>query len=361
MEESVPAADGSAGPPGSGRTPRARALAFYLPQFYPTAQNDAWWGRGFTEWTNVVQAKALFEGHHQPRSPTTLGYYDLRVPQVREQQAELAAAHGVEGFCYWHYWFQGQRLLGRPFDEVLESGSPSFPFCLAWANQTWSRRWHGAGQGDEVLLAQTYSREDDIEHARYLANAFADPRYIKVGGRPMLVVYAPSDLPEPHRTTDTIRHASLERGLPDPYLVGINLLQPDADTRPLGFDTTLNFQPQFTVVPGAWDKGLKIYDYTIAVSRMLAVHRNYPHHPSLMVGWDNTPRRQEDGVVMINSTPAAFREQLERLVDSVEHLALEQRLIFLNAWNEWAEGNYLEPDDRYGTQRLEAVASVLWR
>jgi lipopolysaccharide biosynthesis protein len=345
--------------PPSTTAPKARALAFYLPQFYPTPENDEWWGPGFTEWTNVVQAKPLFDGQYQPRLPTTLGFYDLRVPEVREQQAQLAGAHGIEGFCYWHYWFHGRRLLGRPFDEVLRSGSPALPFCLAWANQTWSRRWHGAGQADEVLVEQTYSAEDDLEHASYLADAFADPRYVTVDDRPVFLIYAPHDLPEPHRTTDTIRHAALERGLPDPYLIGLNLLKPDADTRPLGFDITLNFQPIFTAVPGAWDKGLKIYDYPIAVRSMFAQQRSFPHHPTLIVGWDNTPRRKTEGVAMINATPARFREQLERLVESVQHQQPEQRLVFLNAWNEWAEGNYLEPDDRYGMEWLEAVRSVL--
>ena len=343
------------------RSPRARALAFYLPQFYPTAENDAWWGPGFTEWTNVVLAKPLFEGHYQPRLPTTLGLYDLRVPEVRERQAELAAAHGIEGFCYWHYWFHGRRLLERPFQEVLESGTPSLPFCLAWANQTWSRRWHGSGQADEVLIAQTYSAEDDADHAAYLATAFADPRYVTVAGRPLFLIYAPFDLPDPRRTTDTIREAAIRRGLADPYLVGLNLLRPDDDTRPLGFDITLNFQPIFTGVPGAWDKGLKIYDYDIAVRSMLAQRRNYPHHGTLMVGWDNTPRRRDDGVVLINSNPGAFRQQLASLVDSIADQEPEYRLLFLNAWNEWAEGNYLEPDERYGMGWLEAVRATLCR
>ncbi len=350
--------DGERDEPPIG-APRARALAFYLPQFYPTTENDAWWGPGFTEWTNVVGAEPLFEGHYQPRLPGRLGFYDLRVPDVREQQAELASAHGIEGFCYWHYWFHGHRLLARPFDEVLESGTPALPFCLAWANQTWSRRWHGTGGADDVLIEQTYSAQDDADHAAYLVRAFADPRYMKVDGHPLFLVYAPFDLPDPRRTTDTIREAAIQRGLPDPYLVGLNLLRPDADTRPLGFDITLNFQPQFTAVPGAWDKGLKIYDYSIAVRNMFAQRRDYPHHQTLIVGWDNTPRRREEGVVLINSNPDAFRRQLATLVESISHQEPEHRLLFLNAWNEWAEGNYLEPDARHGTGWLEAVRAAL--
>jgi lipopolysaccharide biosynthesis protein len=307
----------------------------------------------------VVRAEPLFDGHYQPRLPGTLGFYDLRVPDVRERQAALARAHGIEGFCYWHYWFRGRRLLARPFEEVLASGSPDHPFCLAWANQTWSRRWHGTGGSDEVLIEQTYSPQDDVDHAAYVANAFADPRYMTVAGRPLFLIYAPFDLPDPRRTTDTIRETALRRGLPDPYLVGLNLLKPDADTRPLGFDITLNFQPQFTAVPGAWDKGLKIYDYTIAVRSMLAQRRDYPHHPTIIVGWDNTPRRKDQGVVLINGTPDAFGRELETLVGSISHQQFEYRLLFLNAWNEWAEGNYLEPDDRHGLAWLRAVSNVL--
>jgi lipopolysaccharide biosynthesis protein len=184
----------------------ARFIAFYLPQFYPTPENDQWWGPGFTEWTNVVQARPLFEGHYQPRLPADLGFYDLRVAEVRQAQAALALKHGVEGFCYWHYWFHGTRVLDRPFSEVLASGEPDFPFCLSWANETWSRRWHGAGAAaDEVLVEQRYSEEDDLAHVRWLMHAFADPRYIRIGGRPLFLVYRPFDLPDARRTTEVFR------------------------------------------------------------------------------------------------------------------------------------------------------------
>ncbi len=158
---------------------RARLIAFYLPQFYPISENDQWWGKGFTEWTNVSKARALFSGHYQPRLPANLGFYDLRVPSVRQAQASLATAYGIEGFCYWHYWFHGKRLLDRPFEEVLSSGEPGFPFCLSWANETWSRRWHGSGFGSEVLLEQVYSEADDVAHAEWLLRPFSDPRYVR--------------------------------------------------------------------------------------------------------------------------------------------------------------------------------------
>jgi lipopolysaccharide biosynthesis protein len=250
-----------------------RFIAFYLPQFYPTPENDEWWGPGFTEWTNVAQARPQFDGHYQPRLPADLGFYDLRVTETRRAQAELAASHGIEGFCYWHYWFHGTRVLDRPFSEVLASGEPDFPFCLSWANETWSRRWHGAGTPDEVLVEQRYSEEDDLAHIRWLQTAFADPRYIRVGGRPLFLVYRPFDLPDMRRTNETFRSECVRVGLPEPYLVGINAHNPTRDTRPLGFDSTLNFEPQLSAVPGPTDPGLKIYDYTIATRSRATTQR----------------------------------------------------------------------------------------
>jgi lipopolysaccharide biosynthesis protein len=189
----------------------ARFIAFYLPQYHPIPENDEWWGRGFTEWMNVSRAKPLFDGHYQPHLPAKLGFYDLRVPEVRQAQADLARRHGIEGFCYWHYWFEGKRLLERPFNEVLSSGQPDFPFCLAWANETWSRRW--LGEDKDILQEQTYSLEDDLDHITWLMEAFADPRYIRVHGRPLFLIYKPFDLPDPERTTETFRSECVRNGV----------------------------------------------------------------------------------------------------------------------------------------------------
>src|SRR5439155_14140664 len=204
--------------PSVGR--HTRFIAFYLPQFHPIPENDRWWGPGFTEWTNVARATPLFPGHYQPRLPADLGFYDLRIPEVRVAQADLARAHGVEAFCYWHYWFAGKRLLERPFTEVLESGEPDFPFCLAWANQSWSGIWHGAP--DRVLMEQTYpGRRDHEDHFRVLVEAFADPRYVTVDGAPVFVVYAPRELPEPRRVTDVWRELAAKAGFPALHLVAV--------------------------------------------------------------------------------------------------------------------------------------------
>lgn len=331
---------------------RARLVAFHLPQFHPIPENDGWWGRGFTEWINVVQSRPQFSRHCQPRVPTDLGYYDLRVPEVREKQAALAAAYGIEAFCYWHYWFQGKRLLHRPVDEILATGQPRFPFCLAWSNETWSRRWLGEDQ--EVLIQQTYSPEDDLAHARWLAGVFADERYLRVGGRPVFLIYRPGDLPDPRHTTDTIRSECRKHGGPEPLLLGM-LSHLHSDCRKLGFDGNVDFEPQLGILPDVQKEGLKVFDYVTARKAMQGRIRKFPFHPCIFVDWDNTPRRGQNGIVFLNSSPQVFGDGLEELIQSVQDRPFDERLVFINAWNEWAEGNHLEPDQRHGRGYLEAV------
>jgi lipopolysaccharide biosynthesis protein len=355
-----------------------RLIAFHLPQFHPIPENDRWWGRGFTEWTNVARARPFFRGHYQPRLPADLGYYDLRLPETRGAQAELARHYGIEGFCYWHYWFHGKRLLERPVDEILASGEPDFPFCLAWANESWSRTWLGDDHCRELLAEQSYSIADDRAHARWLAAAFADPRYIRIYGRPLLVVYKPKALPDARRTTDLFRNECTRLGLPEPYLVGIDAHCYGTDLRDLGFDMTEHHEPQLGVLaPDVFDDGpmpskfkrnfrrgilsstFKIYSYAGSTALMAQVRPRFPHFPCCFVGWDNTARRGRDAIVMVDSTPELFREQLALLARSVLHKHHEERVVFINAWNEWAEGMYLEPDMKFGHEYLRAVASVI--
>jgi lipopolysaccharide biosynthesis protein/glycosyltransferase involved in cell wall biosynthesis len=339
--------------------PRARALAFYLPQFHPIPENDEWWGKGFTEWTNVARARPLFSGHYQPHLPANLGFYDLRLAEVRERQASLAREHGIVAFCYWHYWFLGKRLLERPFEETLESGRPDFPFLLAWANEPWSRRW--LGEDKEVLLKQEHSPSDDLAHAHWLAEAFADPRYLRVHGRPPLLIYRPTYLPDPRQTTEVIKRVCTQAGLPEPLLLGVNAFK-DIDYRTLGFDGTVDFEPQLSVLGDVLeDDGLKTCDYVEArrLMREQRAGRSFPVYPTVVAGWDNTPRRGEHGIVLNDSTPANFEHGLRETVAPLLGRPFEDRLLFLNAWNEWAEGNHLEPDRRYGLGHLEAVRRVL--
>jgi lipopolysaccharide biosynthesis protein len=353
-------------------------IAFHLPQFHPIPENDRWWGKGFTEWTNVARANPHFKGHFQPRLPADLGYYDLRLPEARFAQADLARRYGIGGFCYWHYWFHGRRLLERPVNEILVSDEPDFPFCLAWANESWSQSWLGDSFDRNILIEQRYSGEDDVAHARWLAGAFADPRYIRVHGRPMLLVYKPRALPEPLRTTDTIRRECVRLGLPEPYLVGIDAHCYGTDLRDYGFDMTEHHEPQLGVLApdvftdgplrskfrrnlkwGVLSSRFKIYSYAEATALMAQVRPSFPHFPCCFTGWDNTARRGRNAIVMVDSTPDLFRSELSTMASSVLHKHPDERVIFINAWNEWAEGMYLEPDATWGHGYLAAVSSVL--
>lgn len=353
----------------------ARIIAFYLPQFHPIPENDKWWGKGFTEWTNVTKTKPLFRRHYQPRLPADLGFYDLRLSEVREAQADLAHQYGIEGFCYWHYWFKGQRLLNQPLDEMLHLGKPDFSFCLAWANEPWSRRW--LGEERDILMVQEHSPEDDRNHSYWLLTALSDSRYLQIHGRPLLLIYRPTFLPEPRQTTDVIRETCINAGLPEPFLLGIDAHCPGTDCRSIGFDGTLKFEPQLGVLPEAfvdrpswrkfrynlkqsiWSASLKTYDYEEARYLMNQNHLTFPFYPSIFVGWDNTPRRGANGVIVLNNHPELFGKGLFQLVESSLEKPLEDRLIFINAWNEWAEGNYLEPDQRFGHRYLKATRNAL--
>src|SRR5262249_47266129 len=220
-------------------------VAFYLPQFHPIPENDEWWGPGFTEWTNVAKARPRYRGHYQPHAPADLGYYDLRLAETRRQQAALARAHGIDAFCYYHYWFGGKRLLERPFDEVLASGDPDFPFMLCWANENWTRRWDG--QENAVLARQQYSADDDRAHGRWLATAFRDERYVRVDGKPMFLVYRASQLPDPKRTTQIWREEAAKAGVGELYLCRVESFGSEhGDPAALGFDAAVDFQPNWS-------------------------------------------------------------------------------------------------------------------
>jgi len=351
-----------------------RFIAFYLPQFHPIPENDAWWGKGFTEWTNVSRTDPLFPGHYQPQIPADLGFYDLRLEETRIAQAELAREYGISGFCYYHYWFNGKQLLERPCNEVLASGKPDFPFCLCWANETWSRRW--LGEESHILMKQEYSAADDRAHAQALLPALADPRSIRVEGRPLFLIYRPKDLPDPQRTTDTFRQACLHNGLPEPYLVGVNAHCREQDCRLLGFDHTLDFRPSLGTLPGAFREGgnwrkllrnlrqgifsakLNVYEYEEAIAHMERDPADFAKIPSVFVGWDNTPRRGAKSIIVRDTTPKRFEEYLAAAVGKADTTGTDGKLVFINAWNEWAEGNHLEPDQKFGRAFLEAVKRV---
>jgi lipopolysaccharide biosynthesis protein len=353
----------------------AQVIAFYLPQFHPISENDAWWGKGFTEWTNVGRARPLFRGHVQPRLPTELGYCDLRVPETRAAQAELAASHGVSAFCYYHYWFGGRRLLERPFNDVLRSGEPRFPFLLCWANENWTRRWDGLDR--EVLMGQNYSVEDDREHMRWLAPAFADPRYVRIAGKPVFLVYRTEQLPDPRRTADTWREEAHRLGIGEISLGRIENFG-NLDPRDVGFDFAVEFAPRWTALPrrslgtgaGALLRraGVRrdayitnsVYSYADLYSAMRDwTIGDYPLFRSACPGWDNSPRRQKNAVILHGADPAVFQRWLEELIAARQMFDGVPAPVFINSWNEWGEGAQLEPCSIYGRRFLDAVKAAV--
>jgi lipopolysaccharide biosynthesis protein len=361
-----------------------RAIAFHLPQFHPIPENDEWWGKGFTEWTNVVKARPLFPGHYQPHLPSDLGFYDLRLPEARDAQAQLAASYGIHGFCYYHYWFHGRQVLERPVNEVLKSGEPDFPFCLCWANENWTRRWDGTE--NHLLLEQRYSDADDLAHIRALMPFFLDPRYIRVMDRPFFAVYLASKLPEPERTTDLWRREAERAGLKGLFLVRVESCLQSGDPRKLGFDCALQFQPHSSM---SWDLRLfrrkwwhrhKLWTGEAVFSDNLVLKYEglvrgalaeapppYPWIPCVCPGWDNSARKKVEAAIFIASTPELYGHWLREVVNRQRMLIPQdwqsgippESLVFINAWNEWAEGNHLEPCQRWGRAYLEATRRAL--
>jgi lipopolysaccharide biosynthesis protein len=342
-----------------------RLIAFYLPQFHPIPENDEWWGEGFTEWSNVAAARPLFEGHYQPHIPADLSFYDLRIPDVRAAQAELARTYGISAFCYYHYWFSGKRLLEQPFDEVLTTGEPDFPFCLCWANEPWSRRWHG--RNEDVLQPQAYSHADDREHVRWLLPALADDRAVTIDGKPVFVVYQARDLPDPARTVEVWRDEIDRAGLPGIYLLTVETGWDEGwDATQVGFDAKVMFRPQFTTLGRLPHRridekpDLKVYDYA-AAARAFAEPDDVPylHFETVCPRWDNTPRAGERGIVLHEATPELYQQWLEVVLGRTRQRSADERVVFVNAWNEWGEGCHLEPDVAFGRGYLEATQRAL--
>ena len=341
---------------------RARMVAYYLPQYHPIPENDQWWGKGFTEWTNVARAKPLFRGHYQPHIPADLGFYDLRVPETRAAQAEMARDHGIEGFCYWHYWFAGRHLLERPFEEVLQSGEPDFPFCLGWANHSWTGIWDADPK--RKLVEQAYPGiEDHTEHFRYLLRAFADPRYMTVEGKPLLVLFRPREIPECRRVTCLWRELAHTAGLKGLHIVGLDSQSPEE----FGCDATAFSRNR--IVEQTIPKSLllkcygrlrrqpvNVYEYKQAIPHFLAGTESAMNiYPTVIPNWDSTPRLGVRGVVLHNSTPDRFRMHVREALGMVKEKPWECRIVFAKSWNEWAEGNHLEPDQRYGLGYLKVL------
>lgn len=356
---------------------KARILAYYLPQFHPIPENDEWWGKGFTEWTNVARARKLFPGHDQPHIPADLGFYDLRLPEVREQQASLARKAGIEGFCYYEYWFgNGRRLLNRPFDEVVASGKPDFPFCLAWANHSWyKKRWDPKAKGsDELLIEQRYLGEDDyIEHFNSLLPAFRDKRYVKVNGKLFYIVYDALHFDDVATFIKVWRRLARENGLVDFFFVATDFNSEHyAELKAKGFDAThnvdhLNIYHKSSIFNKVWlaftRKCLRlpmVYRYKDSIKYMLNEScRQRDVIPVVAPNWDHTPRSGAKGMVMTGAEPKYFKRLVKKALDMVKDKPAEERIIVVKSWNEWGEGNYMEPDLEFGHGYIDALAEAL--
>jgi len=350
-----------------------KILAFYLPQFHPIPENDDWWGKGFTEWTNTARAKPLFPGHKQPHIPSDLGFYDLRVPETRIAQAELAREHGINGFIYWHYWFgDGKQLLERPFNEVMQSGKPDFPFCLAWANQSWTGIWHGLT--DKILIEQTYPGNDDHEtHFYALLKAFNDIRYIKLDNKPVFFIYDPASLPMIRVFTDLWNNLAVKNGFAGMYFIGVNHLE--WDYKKDGFNEVTVYLPGHYV--DTYQKNLfrslknSFKRHFLSGFPLVIPYKNVIKHyqfdkfankdfiPCILPNWDNTPRAGKRGMVFHNATPEIFKQHLKIAINFVLKNNRTHNLLIIKSWNEWAEGNYLEPDKQWGHKFLESIKEAL--
>lgn len=379
---------------------KARVIAYYLPQFHPIPENDKYWGKGFTEWTNVAKAKPLFKGHYQPRIPADLGFYDLRLPEVREQQAQMAREVGIEGFCYWHYWFgNGKRLLQRPFNEVLQSGKPDFPFCLAWANHSWkTSTWENGGK-DRMIVEQRYLGEEDYTmHFQEVLPSFRDKRYITIEDKPLFAIFDPYNFRDVSNFIKTWQRLAKENGLKGIYFIAIcnstSTLQRNADgtlkrVTPnlqsservyndllnLGFDGINSFGKSRAemLCMGKYMRIVKkllhqylpflpthCINYEKITQHFFAPEDSWQNvYPSIFPQWDRTPRAGNSEGVYIKTTPTSFKKHIQDALNVIKNKDVEHQILFLRSWNEWGEGNYVEPDLKYGHAFLDAIKETI--
>lgn len=379
---------------------KARVIAYYLPQFHPIPENDKYWGKGFTEWTNVAKAKPLFKGHYQPRIPADLGFYDLRLPEVREQQAQMAREAGIEGFCYWHYWFgNGKRLLQRPFNEVVQSGKPDFPFCLAWANHSWkTSTWENGGK-DRMIVEQRYLGEEDYTmHFQEVLPSFRDKRYITIEDKPLFAIFDPYNFRDVSNFIKTWQRLAKENGLKGIYFIAIcnstSTLQRNADgtlkrVTPnlqssesvyndllnLGFDGINSFGKSRAemLCMGKYARIAKkllhqylpflpthCIDYEKITQHFFAPEDSWQNvYPSIFPQWDRTPRAGSSEGVYIKATPTSFKKHIQDALNVIKNKDVEHQILFLRSWNEWGEGNYVEPDLKYGHAFLDAIKETI--
>ena len=353
-------------------------IAYYLPQYHPIPENDEWWGKGFTEWTNVAKAKPLFKGHYQPKIPADLGFYDLRVPEVREQQAELAREAGIDGFCYWHYWFgNGKELLERPFKEVVKSGKPDFPFCLGWANESWEAKiWNSnAVKSKKILIQQTYPGKDDIEkHFYSLIEAFKDKRYMKINNQPIFLIYQPLNHPNISYFIERWNTLIQKEKIAEKFffIAGADD-QNYTKMKELGFSAANiilskridEYYKKQNILLRAFKYFVRLvsqrpllikYENALKYLWKQSIDTNEFVIPSLLPNWDHSPRSGKGATILTNSSPQLFEKLCLKVFSGIKNK--RNKIIFIKSWNEWGEGNYMEPDLRYGKGFIKALASA---
>ncbi|MCC6867025.1 MAG: glycoside hydrolase family 99-like domain-containing protein [Ignavibacteria bacterium] len=367
---------------------KIKIITFYLPQYHPIPENDKWWGKGFTDWRNVVKSKPRYVGHYQPQLPADLGFYDLRNEETRIAQAELAKEYDINAFCYYHYWFNGKMLLEKPFNEVLKSGKPNFPFCLCWANENWSRRWDGLDS--EILIKQDFDNYNLDEHISWLNKAFIDDRYIKVNNNPIFLIYNASGIPNLERFIKQFRDKLKSFDFKDVYLCSVKSIHnrlKDSEAINVGFNAVVEFIPGSEFIYPRKLFGLpkyyfyKLFNIFIEATKLdkwintlpLTIIHDYKKLSSLYMkktvskvktfpvvipSWDNSSRKKNSASIQ-NNDPELFRNWLTNAVQKVQDYENDERIVFLNAWNEWAEGCHLEPDLKNGKKFLEVIKNVI--
>ena len=360
---------------------RAKVIAYYLPQYHPTKENDEWWGKGFTEWTNVTKSKPLFKGHNQPNIPSDLGYYDLRLPEVRQEQAELAKEAGVDAFCYWHYWFgNGVQLLEKPLQEVVRMGEPDFPFCLGWANHSWRKKqWNkDVSRLDQTLLMEMQypGEEDVINHFMTMLPVFKDNRYYKINGRLVFLIYVPKEIPYLEMFISKWRELAKKENLPDFYFIGhVNNEEEIKYAHKYDFDQLVyenhfrvfeSISPLITRAKTVFAHLTKIPINIISYKRFVEridyslVEKYSNVLPTIYCNWDTSPRLGAAARIITDPDPKYFKVLTEKAIKLLSNRPEEEKVIFLKSWNEWAEGNYMEPDLKYGKGRIKALHDSLY-
>lgn len=358
-----------------------RLMAIYLPQFHCIPENDEWWGNGFTEWVNVKRGKAFYPGHYQPREPLDDNYYDLSDLKVLEKHTRMARRAGINGFCFYHYYFCGKKLLEKPIENYRDNSKETFPYCLIWANQSWARTWYRANVGKSILLQQTYGERDEWKkHFEYLLSFFKDERYIKINNKPVYIIYLPQEIRCRKEMFSLWNVLAKENGFAGIYLIAMNT-SIGKDNKSNYYDAYMDFEPMCSMkndnsyrrflqkwksnyldriqvneqkrINRLWVRNAYSYTYLCRTIEKRMKHLDEKTMIGVFSGWDNTARKDQNGVVVEGSSPNKFYRHLKKVLKYSNDNKKE--FVIINAWNEWSEGAYIEPDKKYRYNYLKAI------